>query len=793
MQKNYPNTQVTVDISEYSTIQVNLVGDVKAPGVYNVASLSTVKDLLILANGIKSTGTIRDVVIKRDHKILAIIDFYKLLKDADESLNIILRAGDIIFVPKVNKLVSIYGQVNTPAIYELKNKENLQTLLNFAGGLKYNASKYGFLVKRFVNNNKTKTFEVDLSQANKFNLKNGDSVFVYPIDKVHKESIYLYGNVVRPGERELQNNNSLHKLLNQEITKLTLKGIFLDDTLFDYAIIKRKTNNLDKKIISFNLKNIIDGKKDIQLQNDDEIFIFNRYNSNIAPFVTITGKPVGKVGKYAYYDNMKVRDLINIAGATPYSKIRLTTYDTDDLMPHISFVDENYTLAKFDEIELFDYYMTNKIENVSIKGAVNIPNSYSLNPNMTIKDLIQIAGGLKKDVYNGYLRLTRVNNIHGKKFENEELALSLEDILKDGRSNIKLQDKDSIYIYSIDEMVPRESIVIKGEIKHAGKYLIGKNMTLKDIILAAGGFTEKAFKNRFEIVRYTIVNNERIRNILQVPFNDISKFKLKDNDEVSVFTIPNWYDKKTITLKGEVKFPGVYTVESGEKLSSVIKRAGGFTKNAFIKGAVFSRLSVKKNEEKRMQDAIAKLKQEIAYISVNAREAGEAATNGTEMIQMVNMLEKQAKRFQALGRISIDLDNNITKFENSVYNIRVEDKDTLIIPSFIDTISIYGEVLNQNTFIYDPDLDAADYIQKAGGLTQKADQDSVYIVLPTGEAKKVTLNCLFGCSNNVPQGSSIVIPMKLKFTSNLLFWKDVSQVVYQLAITTASLHTIGSL
>ena len=100
-------------------------------------------------------------------------------------------------------------------------------------------------------------------------------------------------------------------------------------------------------------------------------------------------------------------------------------------------------------------------------------------------------------------------------------------------------------------------------------------------------------------------------------------------------------------------------------------------------------------------------------------------------------------------------------------------------------------MLNQNTFVHDSDLYVKDYIQKAGGITQRANEESLYVVYPSGEVEKVSIDCWFGCYDEIAKGSTIMVPMHMKFTSNILFWKDASQVLYQLAITAASLNTIG--
>ncbi|MBT7273475.1 MAG: hypothetical protein HN887_00515, partial [Campylobacteraceae bacterium] len=212
----FAGAEVALNISSYSTIQITLTGDVNGAGVYNIASLSTIKDLLIISGGVKENGSVRDIIIKRDGKILKNIDFYELLLGENEGVSTLLRSGDIIFVPKAQKIVAIDGGVVNPALYELRDNENLDSLIKYAGELKANASKSGIKVQGFNDNEKLVVDNINFNDAKNKKLQNSDKVYVYSIDAVHKESIYLYGNVVRPGNRNVE--KSLSALLKKEIS-----------------------------------------------------------------------------------------------------------------------------------------------------------------------------------------------------------------------------------------------------------------------------------------------------------------------------------------------------------------------------------------------------------------------------------------------------------------------------------------------------------------------------------------------------------------------------------------------
>ena len=631
------------------------------------------------------------------------------MQNGDDSLSIILRSNDTIFVPKANKIVSIDGEVNNPAKFELKSNETLATLLKYAGGIKANASKYGFIVNRYLKNEKMKTIEVDYNKIKNFKLLNADKVYVYNIDKIHKESVYLYGNVVRPGEKELNKSRSLRSLFKNEISKVGLKGLFLDDTLFSYALIKSKTKNLDSKIKSFNLSEVLSGKIDIKLNNDDEIYVFNKYNSSITPYISINGTPVINQGKYRYFDGIKIADILAQAGTTAYfknlSKIKVTTYNTKNYMPKISILTgkeaQTYKLSPFDDIEVYDYYIQNHIKTINISGEVNFPKKYSLNDHMTLSDVINIAGG----------------------------------------------------------------------------------------------FTPRAYKGYFEVLRYYVKDEKREKKLIQLPYSKIGTFLLKDYDEINVHIIPNWRDRETVTVKGEVNFPGTYVIETGDRLSDIIKRAGGYTDKAFLQGAIFARNSIKKLQRQRLRQSIVELKQKALSLSVAPNEVGQGKSkvNLVELTSAIDKISTEAQSLQPMGRISIALDGDMSRFLQSRSNIVLKNKDTLAIPSKNDTILVVGEVMNPTAIVYESN-DVNYYINKAGGLSPRAEKGRIFVIHANGSAERLSAGWFSDKTTHiVRRGDTVVVPQELVTLSGLQITKDISSIFYQFALTAAAMSAVGAL
>ncbi len=793
LENSYPDSSIIVNITKYSTIQVVMTGNVNAPGIYNVSALSTVKDLLIYAGGVKPNGTVRSIILNRADASFHELDLYQLLLGKNSNNNLFLKSGDVIIITNAHKLVSISGAVNVPATYELKSGENLDKLLDFAGGIRTDGSHYGLKVSGF-DKEQAQVRMVDASTAAMFNLNDRDKVYVYPIEQININAISIFGNVVRPGEREIGKNASLAKLINSEVDKLGLDGVFLNNTLFNFAMIKRKTDTLGSEFVRLNLASLMAGTTDEVLRAGDELYVFNKLDTKLNPWVSISGNVVSQPGQFQFVDGMNVSDLIQIAGVKGSydgDKIALLTWGTEGLTPRVLILNEAQArirkLSAFDEVELFSNFI---IGVVTIDGSIIKPRKLVLGQGMTLKDLILAAGGLTEDVYYDHLRVTRVHNVDGKKFENQEMNLSLVDILNNGESNIALQDKDQVYIYGIDEMSIREKVVLGGQVRKPGEFFIGQGMTLKDLILAAGGYTDQAYLDSAEVIRYLVVNGQRTKEIISINLEIDEDFVLNNYDEITIKKIPNWYDKKTVTLTGQLKFPGTYTINDGDRLSDIVVRAGGFTDNAFLYGASFNRVSVKEIQQQALDNAVLKLKKKITLLSTQPKKVGGGEVDQGQLSETLAFLNEQGSGLTPLGRVTINLSSDMNTFRGASHDIVLKDGDTLNVPTLNDTVMVIGEVMSPTAVIYDDD-DVMSYIDLVGGLTPIGDDGQIYVVHANGIAERFEASLFLSSQVRVRPGDVIMVPQQLMIGSSMQMAQDISSLLYQFAVTAASLKTVG--
>ncbi|MEA3353049.1 MAG: SLBB domain-containing protein [Campylobacterota bacterium] len=636
IKRSLPSTDVIVDISKYSTIQVIVTGNVEVPGIYNLSSFSSIKDALLVANGVLEIGSYRDISVIRSGKKIHNFDLYKLLHDPINGSDILLRDSDIVSVNFSKKTIVLDGKVKYPAIYELKDNESFKDLMKYSGGFGFDATKKSIRVTRYDEEKNLKTFILDKNSFFSLKPQEGDKIEVFNnIELKEKEYIYVHGKVLNEGTKYTYYKGMTLKELFESVT---FRSEIVEDT------------------------------------NDTTESISDEPNNN-------------KIKREALFVDKK--------------KIKVVRNNDDKKRSFIVSLDDKFILKAFDSVEFFNYFDTNINKTATVKGEVYKEGEIYIDDDMTINKFLALSGGLKKTAY----------------------------------------DKE------------------------------------------------------FELVRFELKNGKREFEIKKLNLKEAlsSNFKIKDGDVITIFKIPSWDDGYEVTIKGEVKFPGRYTIKKGDKLYDLISRAGGYTKDAFLEGALFTRESIKENENRRLKESMYKIKRQLAFSSANGREAGVEDKSLNDLTGLIELLNKQVSEYEALGRLTVELNNDLDSFKVSNYNIRLEDRDTLIIPHINDTVAVYGEVTNPNSFIYNKELTSSDYLQKAGGVTQRADENSIYVVLANGEAKKLDGGYLFSYSQSVPKGSAIIVPMRVNEVSNLLLWKDISQVLYQLAITAASLETVGAL
>ena len=420
---------------------------------------------------------------------------------------------------------------------------------------------------------------------------------------------------------------------------------------------------------------------------------------------------------------------------------------------------------------------------VGIIGNVNTPAIYELKGEKTLRELLELAGGLNEIAFKGRLQIERIiDNKYSTLFD-----ISIEDIKT---FDIKVQPGDIFKIFPVFQ--GKGVVRLAGAVQREGEYGAGTGITVKELISMAGGLMHYAFTDEAEITRIKVTQQgpettKLYINLKKALEDDLQhNIRLQENDYVFVKSVPEWALYRTVTIQGEVKFPGVFTIEKGEILSSLIKRAGGFTDKAYLKGAVFTRESVKELQQRQIDESIDRLEQQI--LSQSARTIETALTPEEAGQQRVAAEQRKAliakmRAAKTKGRISIKLDD-LDKLAGSSSDIILEGSDTLIAPQRSQEIQVMGAVYNQSVFVYEPGETVSSYIEKAGGMTRDSDKDAMYVLKVDGTAISKRVSGSFRSHwTRLDPGDTIVIPEKTEKIAWLREIKDITQILYQIAVT----------
>ncbi|MBI4527085.1 MAG: SLBB domain-containing protein [Deltaproteobacteria bacterium] len=419
---------------------------------------------------------------------------------------------------------------------------------------------------------------------------------------------------------------------------------------------------------------------------------------------------------------------------------------------------------------------------VAIAGEVKRPAIYELNGTTRLNDLIEMAGGTTPQSY-----LKRVQVIRAKpNAEREVIDLDLTTLHGNGDSpvNIELRNGDLIKIYPTDPRV-YNTVTLAGVVKHPGEYELKPGMKVSQLV-PQGALLPEAHAERVELIRFTEnLTTEVIQlNLKEVWSGNSEKdLALRARDQITVRS--EFQGHRSVTLSGEVKLPGTYPIFPGERLSSVIRRAGGYTDKAFFKGAVFTRKSVQDTEKKRLEEFIRR--QEEALLS-DAKARLQPVSLEDQQARQIRQTEKRdqirliASRV-TLGRIVIRL-NNLQELEGTRSDLLLEDGDTLMVPQAPATVLVMGSVRNPTAILHNDGEDIEYYLNRAGGFEETAEPKEMYLLKADGSALTGFLRL-----KEVEPGDAIIVPAKTKERDWSLL-KDIAALAGQTALGLAALAAI---
>ncbi|MDP4277624.1 MAG: SLBB domain-containing protein, partial [Bacteroidota bacterium] len=508
-----------------------------------------------------------------------------------------------------------------------------------------------------------------------------------------------------------------------------------------------------------------DGNSNIPLR-DQDIILVPAYENRV--------EMAGSFKRTGYFEVKKsetMDNLLKYAGGftgEAYKGALSVTRITKTQRMMVDVFDREYDSFKpVNGDSIFAGVVQDKFENrIIITGAVNRPGTYALDKGMKLSDLIQKAQGVTEDVFNNRGLIFR----KGKDLTPSTTAFDISEVLKQ-TNDIDLQREDSVVIQDIFSMREKRVVKIFGEVQKSGEFPYFEGMTISDLIFQAGGLREAASESFIEISRRHSHEKAASRNSDLVDlfqFNihrdlklakENERFELAPFDYVYIRKAPSYFEQKTVTIEGEVQYPGQYSIRSkNERVSDVLKRAGGLTPHAYINGATLYR-----SVEKELQKDTAMMKN----------------------LAVDTIVEKAARQL-ASGRVELQLDK-ILKDTMSVYNYHLKEGDRIVIPEVSEAVNVVGAILNPVGLAYEKGKKANYYIDRSGGFSDKANTHKVYVVNSDGTTR-VTRSFIFTKYPPVQPGSKIIVPEKAeKAQVSVSTWLAIASTFSSLAIAIAAI------
>lgn len=750
------NINIIATLDSLRSIQIFITGEAYRPGSYAVSAVTTLFNALYASGGPSESGSLRDIKLIRNNKTIN-VDLYNYLLKGESKDDYPLQAGDTIFISKTGKLVSIDGEVNRPALFELKGEEKLKDLIALANGIKPTGMLKNVQVRSVIPNKERIVVDIDISKnssSSTYELFDGDSVVIAAILPEVENIVTIEGKVERPGIYELKKDMKVSDLLS-DINKP------LGEAYMEKADIIRL--NIDKKttsLVTFNLAKALskDPDNDIKLAPMDKLIIYSSLDVRFSPprTVKVSGS-VQKPGNYERSDGMTIKDLLIKSGGvlpnTYIDRADLLRYDFEkgsyvNLPVNIkkaldSVETENIILKDKDALKVYslkDKEFTPHRE-VSIFGAVQKPGTFTRFEGMRVSDLLRLSGGtlpgsveqieIAKARSEGEIKVIKAS------IDALDKGNAGEDVLLDDEDIVMVRKKSDFY----DKPV---WVMVKGEVKYPGVYALkGKEDKLSDVIERAGGLTKYAYPKGTVFTRK------------------------KEN-------FPSDEQRKDVTIANKIS-DSLNNLEYSRQLARnqwLLQKEGGKNSSQISGNGV-------------PMVATSGTPSEAAAIGLApgvSQAAGQVASGIIETFEKAPGVVSKSRRLgeeelTQSERIVLNLEEALSGGED---NIILMDGDTIDIPLRVETVSVVGAVIRPTTLHLRTSEKLKYYIEKSGGFTNDADQKRVMVMRADGSmipAKQVKY---------LEEGDIVYVPPRVMSLDIVEKIDKVIDVVKFTLVTTAS-------
>jgi protein involved in polysaccharide export with SLBB domain len=699
--------------------------------------------------------------------------------------------------------VYVVGEVEEPGAYDISSLSTALNALVAAGG----ATPRGSLrsLKHMRGRQELERIDAyDLllrgvtPDAQRF--ENGDTLMVPPLGP----QVTITGMVRRPAIYELNDEKTLEDALE-------LAGGILPAAALQHVEVQRLEAHQKRTMLSLDLSPdspVPAQLTNFKVQDGDQIHIFP-----IAPYnqdtIYLQGH-VLKPGRYSFRDGMKLTDLVVSykdilpEPAAHYGEIiRLNPPDfhptivSFDLAASMKDPANAPSLEPLDTVRIFSRFDFEPAPTVSVAGEVRSPGTYRTSGQASLRDAVFLAGGLTPDAATNTAQLFRINTDGTSEIFSVNLGAALNGSAAD---NILLEPRDRLLIHRNISQVEPSTIEITGEVAKPGRYPFTANMHVEDLISAAGGLKRSADTKSADLTRYAASGGapEQIQISLASlrNGNPTEDLPLHSGDVLAIRQVPGWTDiGAAVKVNGEVTHPSTYGIQPGERLSSVLERAGGYTKEAYPYGAVLMRRDVREIELKSQMELITRLKVERLQLKDLPEADTDQKNAKANALAQTDSTLGQLSTNLPIGRVVIHISSDVKQWKGTPADIALRDGDVLMIPKKAGVVMVNGQVFNPTAITAQSGRSARWYLSQAGGMTPIADKKGVFVVRADGSV--LSANSGGGAwflgdplNSALRAGDTVVVPEKTPKVGgpNWQLIMQSAQIASSVAIAVAYIH-----
>src|SRR3984885_9734997 len=677
------------------------------------------------------------------------------------------------------RTIRIYevGDVANPGAYDISSLSTPLNALFAAGGPTPKGSLR--IVKHY--RGKQLVEEVDLYdlllhgvKSDMARLDNGDTVLVPPVGP----QVTVEGMVRRPAIYELKDEKNLAAVLE-------LSGGLLPTAALRHIEVQRLVAHEKQTMLSLDIPDAGDSAEvtkkleAFEIKDGDRVRIFPiaSYNQDA---IYLDGH-VLRPGRYSYRENMRVTDVIatykDLLPEPSMNYAEIIRLNPPDFHPTVESFDLADSLANpaqapllhpMDTVRIYSRFDFENPPIVSVWGDVRAPGTYRTSGQIRLGDAIHLAGGLSPDAQKEDAQVFRY--MPDGKFKIFSVNLS-EALAGDPTENIVLQPRDRLLIHRNTNAADPATVYVQGEVARPGRYPLTTNMTVADLLLVGGGLKPGADTNTADLTHFQYADQAGLtaqHESISIS-SALSKgaaeaaIPIHNGDVLTVRQLPGWNDLgASISVKGEVKNPGKYGIRPGERLSSILERAGGFQPDSYPYGAVLRRVQVREIEAKDQDQMILRVKDEQSNLQLLPESDPDKKRAKDLALQQWQTALEQLSSNPPSGRVAIRISPEIHQWQNTIADVEVRAGDSIEIPKKPSYVMVTGQVYNPTAVSYRPGKSAQWYLGQSGGPTQLANKKAIFVIRADGSVLSSSQGLWRGesLSAELRPGDTVVVPEK---------------------------------